>query len=461
MEIDNNIFAKEKIHKLLLKFAIPSIISLLIIELYNMVDTVFVGRYIGPKAIAALTIAFPIQRTITAIGMLIALGASTYTARTLGEKNISDLKKIITNSFSLTLLLLVPICILIFIFKQPLLFALGASQSTYPLAKEYIAIILLGGVFQCLSVVACYIMVSLGNTKITLYTSLIGVTLNIVINYVLLAWLKLGISGAAIATVISQISAFAFALYKFKAINKTFNIHLKLKLTSHCFDKNILNKIITIGFSTFVIEIADAIVAIVLNNILYAEGGDSAIVMVGVITKISMFMFIAIIGISSAMQPIVAYNFGAENYDKMQEALSISIKTVIITAFSFWSVLMLFSKPIIGFFLKDADLLSQTVKAFRICISLLPLAGVYYIGMYYYQAIGKAKTSFLLSIYRETILFIPLSILMVQIFGMKGAWITYPITDAIAALTSIYFIKKAEKETLSYDLSSSLAGSNV
>ena len=325
MGIDNNIFAKEKISKLLFKFAIPAIISLLIVELYNMVDTVFVGRYIGANAIAALTIAFPIQRFITAIGMLIAVGASTYTARSLGEKNISDLKKTIINSFSLTLLLLVPICILIFIFREPILFMLGASESTYPLAKDYVSIILIGGVFQCLSIVACYIMVSLGNTKISLYTNFLGATLNIIINYILLEMLGFGISGAAIATVSSQICAFAFALYKFKVINKTFNIHFNLKLASDSINKNIISGIVTVGFSTFIIEIADALVSIVLNNILYSQGGDAAIVMVGIITKISMFMFIAIIGISSSMQPIVAYNFGAGNYSRMQETLKVSI----------------------------------------------------------------------------------------------------------------------------------------
>ncbi len=461
MGIDNNIFAKEKISKLLFRFAVPAIISLLILELYNMVDTVFVGRYIGANAIAALTIAFPIQRFIIAMGMLVAVGASTYTARTLGEKNIKDLKKVIINSFSLTLLLLIPICTLIFIFREPVLLALGASGSTYPLAKDYVSIILLGGVFQCLSVVACYIMVSLGNTKVTLYTNLLGATLNIIINYVLVGLLGFGVSGSAIATVVSQISAFAFALYKFRKVNSTFNIDYTLKIASKSLNKSILAGIVAVGFSTFIIEIADAFVAIVLNNILSSQGGDMAIVMVGIITKISMFMFIAIIGISSAMQPIVAYNFGAENYERMQEALNVAIKTVIITSFCFWSVLMIFSNSIIGFFLKDAALVNETVKAFRICISLLPLVGVYYIGMYYFQAIGEARTSFLLSIYRETIVFIPLAILLVQIFGIKGAWIAYPITDAIAALTSIYFIKRATRETSDYRLERNLLHSRA
>lgn len=451
MGIDNNIFAKEKINKLLFKFAVPAIFALLVSELYNMVDTVYVGRYIGANAIAALTIAFPIQRLLVAIGLLISVGASTYVARSLGEKNISELKKIILTSLSLALIILTIASIVIFIFRTPILHGLGASELTYPLAKKYVSIILIGGIFQCLSVVACNIMISLGKTRVSLYANLIGAVLNILINYILIAVMKLGIEGSAISTVISQIFAFVFTVYKFKDVKKTFDFNFSIDSVCSSINKEILSGILTVGFSTFIIEISDAVVSVVLNNILYAEGGDSAIVMIGVITKVSMFMFITIIGMSSAAQPIIAYSFGAENYERMKKTVIASIKVVIITSFTSWLVFMIFSNSIIGFFLKDAVLLVQTVKAFRLCISLLPLVGVYYIGIYYYQAIGEAKKSFLFSIYRETILFIPLAILFVQIFGIKGAWAAYPVTDAIAALTSVYFLRKALKEDFSKD----------
>ncbi|MBV7276590.1 MATE family efflux transporter [Clostridiaceae bacterium UIB06] len=453
MGIDNNIFAKEKINKLLLKFAVPAMFALLVSELYNMVDTVYVGRYIGANAIAALTIAFPIQRLLVAIGLLISVGASTYVARSLGEKNISELKKVILTSLSLALIILIIVSIAIFIFRIPILHGLGASELTYPLAKKYVSIILIGGIFQCLSVVACNIMISLGKTRVSLHANLIGATLNIIINYILIVVMKLEIEGAAIATVISQIFAFVFAFYKFNDVRKVFQLQFSIYSISSSINKKVLSGILTVGFSTFVIEISDAVVSVVLNNILYAEGGDSAIVMIGIITKVSMFMFITIIGMSSAAQPIIAYNFGAENYERMKKTVTTSIKVVIITSFTIWLIFMFFSNTIIGFFLKDTVLLIHTVKAFRLCISLLPLVGVYYVGIYYYQAIGEAKKSFLFSIYRETILFIPLAILFVQIFGIKGAWAAYPITDAIATLTSAYFLRKALKEDFSKDKS--------
>lgn len=446
MEIDSNIFAKEKINKMLFKFAVPAIFALLVSELYNIVDTLYVAHYLGVTALAAITIAFPIQKLLIALGLLVAVGTSTYAARSLGEQNVTEFKKIVISSLSLVIVLLTVVSFIIFIFKKPILFTLGASELTYPLVNKYVSIILIGGVFQSLTAVACYIMISLKKTKALLYTNLIGVTLNIVINYILIAMSGFGIEGAAIATVISQITAFTFAFYKFKDVLKSFNIKLTLHSVYSSVSKEILTSIITIGFSTFIIEIEDALVSVVLNNILYAEGGESAIVMIGVITKVSMFLFVTIIGISSAMQPLAAYNFGAENYDKVKMVLSTSVKAAVIVSFAFWSVFMIFSNSIIGFFINDASLLHETAGAFRLCISLIPLTGIYYVGINYYQAIGEAKKSFLLSIYREIIVFIPLSILFVQLFGMKGVFAAYPITDSIAAITSYYLLNKTLKE---------------
>ncbi|AKN31831.1 multidrug transporter MatE [Clostridium carboxidivorans P7] len=446
MEIDSNIFAKEKIKTTLFKFAIPAIFALLVSELYNIVDTIYVGHYIGVTSLAAITIAFPVQKLLIALGLLIAVGTSTYTARSLGENNISEFKRIIVTSLTLVLTILTLVSFIVFVFRKPIFYTLGASDITYALVNKYVSIILLGGIFQSLSVVACYIMISLKQTRALLYTNLIGAVLNIIINYILIVMLGFGIEGAAISTVISQITAFSFAFYKFKNIIRDFNIEFSMHSIHTSITREILTGIITIGFSTFIIEIEDALVSVVLNNLLYSQGGEAAIVIVGVITKVSMFLFVTIIGISSAMQPIVAYNFGAKNYDKVKNALITSIKAVLIASFGFWLIFMFFSNSIIGFFLKDSTLLNETVKAFRLCISLIPLTGVYYMGINYYQAIGEAKKSFLLSIYREIIIFIPLAILFVELFGIKGTWIAYPITDAIAALTSFYFLSKTLRE---------------
>jgi putative MATE family efflux protein len=443
MGINNKIFNDAKVSKVLLKFAVPAIISLLVAELYNMVDTVFVGRYIGANAIGALTIAFPVQRFLISLGMLISVGASTYVARSLGEKNKDALKQTIMNSFVLTAVTLITVSLIVFIFKNSIIAALGASDNTFAFAVDYISIILIGGVFQCMAAVASYIMTALGNTKVTLYSNLLGTTSNIIINYILIAQLSLGVKGAAIATVISQMLVFGFVMYKFNEVKKSFNLEFTIKNMSESLNAGLITGIAAVGFSTFVIEISDAVVAVILNNLLFSQGGDEALIIVGVITRVSMFMFITIIGISSSMQPIVAYNYGAQNYGKMKEVLKIAIITVSVASIAFWAVFMTFAGPIIGFFLKDSEILREAITAFRISISLLPVVGIYYICIYYFQAVEESRRSFLLSIYRQIVIFIPVAILLVQIFGIVGAWIAYPVSDVISSITSLYFIKKA------------------
>lgn len=440
MGVNDNTFEGNNIGKTLLKLAVPLVLSLLVAELYNLVDTIFVGRYVGHNAIGALTIAFPIQRLLISVGILVAVGTSTFISRSLGEKNYDNVKKGILNSISLTIMAIIAISILIYIFRKPIIYKLGASEILYPIVEEYISIILLGGLFQSLTVVFSYILTSLGNTKIGLYANMIGAIINIIIDFILVAHFNIGIRGAAIATSISQLLGFLYAYYEFQKVKR--NLQLKFSFT---LDLNLVWIIISVGFSSFIVEFSDAINAGILNNLLHAKGGDEAVIILGVVTKLSMFMYITIIGISSAMQPIIAYNYGAENYKKMKKALKVAIIAVMGTSIVFWIGFFIFATPIIGFFLKEQALLPRAVKAFRLCISLLPSVGIYYITIYYYQALGESRKSFLLSIYRQIIIFIPIAIVLIGKLGVLGAWISYPLSDIISAITSIYFIKKAQK----------------
>lgn len=445
MDVNSRAFAEGKVEKVLCKFALPAIVSLLVAELYNMVDTFFVGRYVGTNAIGALTIAFPIQRLMAAIGLLIAVGTCTNVAKYLGEKDYKNLKSTITNALVLTITTMILIPLLVYIFLNPILAMLGSSEVILPLARRYTSIILLGGIFQCLTFVMCYTMNSLGNPRVTLLATSLGAVLNIIIDAVLVARYNLGVTGAAIATVVSQTIGFLFATYMFIRVSKTLNLEFDLG-----FDKNILKSIIAIGFTTFIIEISDAVVAVVLNNILSINGGDSAIIVSGTITKVSMFMYINIIGISSAMQPIVAFNHGAKNYKRMKETISKTIKVTTITSVLLWALMMIKAEPIISSFVKDTEILREAIIAFRIMIAIFPTVGLYYISTYVYQAIGEAKMSFLLSIYRQLVLFIPIAVVFVKLWGVFGAWIAYPVVDVIAAVTGFIYIRRVREDINEY-----------
>ncbi|MDT8715148.1 MATE family efflux transporter [Clostridium sp. 19966] len=444
-------FDDTKVGKTLFKFALPAVISLLVLELYNMVDTIFVGRYIGTEAIGGLTVAFPIQRLIIAIAMLISVGASTHVARYLGEKNIESIKRTIVNSLILGIVFILAVTVIVMVFKRNIIMYLGASRAIYGFANSYISIIIIGGIFQCMSTVLCYIMNALGNTKMTLYSNLLGVAINIVMNYILIVLFGFGVWASAVSTVVSQFAAFLYSIYKFVKIKSIFNIKFSYKGIISLYSSKTIFSIISVGLSTFIIEISDAIVSVILNNLLNRNGGDSAIVVVGAITRISMFMYVTIIGISSAMQPIVAYNYGASKYDKIKEVLKITVAAVTITSSTLWVLFMIFANSIIGFFLTDADILKEAVLAFRICISVIPVIGIYYVAIYYYQAIEEAKLSFFFSIYRQLVIFIPAAIVLVQMFGTIGAWFAYPVSDIISFLSSVYFIsKEINGEKLAY-----------
>lgn len=434
---ESKAFATGKVGTVLLKLAIPTIISLFVAELYNMVDTMFVGRTIGGTAIGALTIAFPIQRLIISIGLLIAVGAATAVARSLGEGNHEKLKYIITNALTLMFLGISLLTLLIYIFRKPLIGYLGATDNIYPYANEYISIVIFGGLFQCFTTVICYIMTSLGNAKANLIATTMGALCNIVLDYILVIIFSLGVKGAAIATVVSQIISAIYALRYFLKIKHKFNLSLSFSL-----NKEVTSSIITVGFSTFIVEISDAVVAVFLNNLLKSHG-DLAIIIVGVISRVSMFMYITMLGITSSMQPIVAFNYGAKNFKRVKEVVKKSIIAVTTTSVILWAIMFIFSNGVIGSFVKEKDILVEAVKAFRIVISVFPCVGTYFVAIYYYQAIEEPKLSLLLSVYRQLLIFIPAVFMLVRMLGVTGTWIAYPVSDVISAFTGIYYMRKA------------------
>ncbi|KEH99037.1 MATE family efflux transporter [Clostridium botulinum] len=438
MEIDSGVFSDQKIGKLLIKFAIPTILSLLVMELYNMVDTIFVGSTIGAIGIGALTIALPIQKLISSTGLMMAVGTSTAVSRNLGKKRFDKIRKIILNSLILTSLVLSLLCITIFIFRNYIIKnLLGSSESLFPYAYQYISIILVGGIFQCLTLVIGYVIMSLGDTKLTLKATSLGAIINVILDLILVVHFSMGVKGAAIATTFSQILAFIYAFKKFIKVKKEIDLEFKFS-----FEIPIVKSIITVGFSTFIVEVSDGLLSIVFNNLLSVHGGDDAVVIIGTITKLSMFLFITVIGISSAMQPIAAFNYGAKNYQKLKLVIKETIIFITVTTLIVWGGMFLFPSYLIGIFLKDTELLIKAVKAFRIVIIIFPCVGIYYVSIYCCQALGKAKSSFILSIYRETLVCIPAAAILVYKLGTMGAWIAYPVADFISCITGLFYIRK-------------------
>lgn len=449
--VDHNIFEKENVGKLLMKFSIPAIVSLLVAELYNMVDTVFVGRVIGGNAIGALVVVFPIQRIIVAISMMIAIGSSTAIARNNGKKDNESIKAVIKNALSLIFLTMIPMTILIFIFRDNVLNMLGTSKQILPYAHDYLSIIIFGSIFQCLTISIGYIMMSLGDRKTALKSTITGAVTNTIVDYFLVVKLSYGVKGAAFATIFSQFISFIYAYLHFRDIKKEYKLKFGFEIKGY-----ILISIITVGFSAFIVEAEDGILLAVLNNLLLNHVGDIGVIILGVISKLSMFMFITMLGISSAMQPIAAYNLGAKNYRKLKEVVKKTVIFALMTSAILWIIGLLFAEQLISVFVKEREIIVEAAKAFKIMIAVFPMISIYYVSIYYFQALGKARTSFIVSIFRQIIILLPVSILLIKILdlGAIGAWVSYPISDFTASVTSI-ILMKIESEKLDVNIEKS------
>lgn len=219
---------------------------------------------------------------------------------------------------------------------------------------------------------------------------------------------------------------------------KEYNMDLGFEI-----DKKIAMPIITVGIAAFVIEAEDGILMVVLNNLLASTIGDSGIVILGIISKVYMFLFISMLGIAAAMQPIVAYNAGAKNYKRIKGVMYQTTKFALITSTILWATMMIFAPQLIGIFVTDTAIIAESVIAFRIMIAVFPIVSIYYVSIYYFQALGKAKTSLLVSVLRQLIIMIPVSIIMVKVFnlGALGVWISYPISDILSSVASYMLIR--------------------
>lgn len=430
-----SVYSENNIIKALLHFAIPGILSILIAELYNMVDTFFVGKYVGANSIGALSVVFPLQRLVIAISICLGIGVSNLISRKLGEKRSKEITKYTTAVTGLTLIIIFLVTTISLLFIKNICMFLGARDEILIYSVGYLRIVMFGSVFLAFTTVFGYMNIAYGNMKVMLFSSSIGAFINIVIDFVLVKHFNMGVEGAAIATVFSQIISFVFAFFYIKKLQRENGFSLIPR-----FDIKISCNILAIGFSSFIIEFSDAILISVLNHLLLPVGGNDAIILVGLVTKVSMFMFVAMIGVSSSIQPLISYNYGAKNFFKMKKI----IKTGFVLVFSLSTIIWIFMiynvKFVINLFLKDERLLEIATKSFKYVILVFPILSFYYICIYFFQSIGKERYNFLLSIYRETLLYIPIVIIMVGEFGVLGAWISYPIVDAISAVTGFILL---------------------
>ncbi|MCK4309756.1 MAG: MATE family efflux transporter [Candidatus Atribacteria bacterium] len=435
---------EERISKLLVNLSVPATIGMMVNALYNLVDTIFVGRGVGALAIGGLTIAFPIQMFIMAFAQMIGIGAASAISRSLGAKDIEKADYVAGNSFLCIIVLSSIIAAIGLIFTEPMLRFFGSTETILPYAKDYITIILWGSVFFSFAMSSNNLIRAEGNAKVAMATMLIGAILNIILDPIFIFVFNMGVKGAALATVISKFISFLYVLtylYSGKSSLKVKLHHLKPKM-------RIIIEILTVGFSSFARHVTGSVVAIVVNNSLRIFGGDMALIIVGIVHRVTMFVFMPLFGVVQGMQPIVGFNYGAKKFVRVKETLKLSlIITTAIATFG-WLIIELFPFSIISVFTRDAEIIEKGSTIMRIVISVIPVIGIQIVGAALFQSLGKAVPSLILALLRQVLLFIPLVIILPRVLGLGllGIWIAYPSADILSVVLTVLFLRSELKK---------------
>lgn len=439
----------EPIPKLLLKQALPAAIGFMVMSMNMVVDTFFVGQYIGELAIGAISVIFPISFLFSSIGMSIGIGGGSIVSRALGSNNNQKAQLAFNNQISLTIFLAILAIIVGVFFKLPILDVFGAKGDIMPLADTYFSIVLIGIPFLALSMMANNNLRAEGKAKVAMIVLLIPSFVNIILDYIFIDIMDWGMAGAGWATTISYFGS-AFYIIYFYVIGKG---ELKVRTKLLKLDFKIVSETFKIGSVNLVRQGTISLLAIVLNNTLYhygelkgGIGGEIAISVYGLATRMTMFALFPLIGIAQGFMPIAGYNYGAKMYDRVKSVINYALVSGLIIAAFIGGVLMFSADYIPYLFTKDLKLIQHAPNAIFWIFSATPIIVFLLIAPSYYQAIGKAKPALLLTLTKQGIFLIPLVLVLPMYYGINGVWYSFPISDVISAIICFYFLRVSIKK---------------
>ncbi len=442
--MDSSLLGKEKISKLLIRLSIPSTIAMFVNGLYNVVDTIFIGRGVGSDAIAAITIAFPIQMIMLAFSLNIGVGTASAISRNLGAGKPERAVRFASVSMLMSFIIALIMGVFGIVFIDPLLRIFGATDSIIGYARDYISIILFSSLFYVFSVSGNNIVRSIGKAKISMIAMVTGIGLNIILDPIFIFIFKWGIKGAAYATVLSIIIS-SFIVMRYILFKN--NIFV-FKREYFKLDYEYIKEIVSVGLPTLIRNMSGSIVVMFVNNVLVKYGGVTAVTIYGIIHKSSMFSFMPMFGLVQGFQPIVGYNFGAKQYKRVNECVRLSIKTLVIYASVVTVLVLIFASSIFHVFTTNEEVIKLGIDAIRVVYLGFPLVGIAIITSTLYQSLGYVKESLFLSMLRQVFLLIPLILILPGLFGLGlvGVLIAFPLSDTISVIISAIMIKSQTKK---------------
>lgn len=429
--------SEESVGKLLLKFSIPAITGMLVNALYNIVDRIFVGNGVHALAISGITIAFPIMNIIMAFGMLVGIGTSSLISIRLGQKNKEEAEQILGNAFILTIIISLIITVFGLLFLDKILLMFGARDLVFEYSRDYTKIILIGVIFQNLAFSLNHSIRASGSPKIAMLSMLIGAIMNTILDPLFIYVFHLGVKGAAIATIMSQAVSAAWVLSFYLRNKGMISLHKR----NFTLKPKLILSIFSIGVAPFAMQIAASAITFILNSSLIKYGGDIAVAAMGVINSIAMLILMPIFGINQGVQPIIGFNYGAKNFNRVKQALWLAMIGAVSIATLGFILVEIFPSAIVSVFGRNnQELIEVGAHGLRVYLAMLPFIGFQVISANYFQAVGKPKHSMFLSLTRQVIVLIPLLFILPGIFKLNGVWSAGPTADFIAFLITAVFI---------------------
>lgn len=434
----SNPLGTAKVSSLLLKFSVPAIIGMVVNALYNVVDRIFIGNApgIGSNGLAGITIGFPIMIVLLSIGILFGVGGATLFSMRLGQGKPEEADRVLGNAF--TLLLTSGALFLIFgqIFLAPLLRVFGASETVLPYSTEYMRVIFFGAIFQVTSMGMNNFLRADGQPKLAMITMFVGAGTNILLDPLFIYVFKMGMAGAAFATILSQCISMTWILAYFLGRRTKHGIKLKnMRLKAE-----VALRIISLGLPGFLMQFSNSLLNVILNKSLLAYGGDIAVSGMGIINSVQTILLMPITGLNQGVQPIISFNFGAKKYDRIKSAEKMAITAATIIVVNGWIMTRLFPARIVTLFNQEPELIRFGSYALRTWFWCLPFIGFQILGANFFQAIGRSKSAMILTLTRQVLLLVPAILIFSRIWGVNGILYAAPFADGFSALiTGIWF----------------------
>ena len=422
----------EPIGKLLKNYAVPAIIAMTASSLYNIIDSIFIGHGVGPLAIAGLAVTFPLMNLSAAFGTLVGVGATTLVSVLLGQKNYGIANKVLGNVVILNIIIGLLFMTVSLIFLDPILYFFGASDNTIVYAREYMRIILAGNAVTHLYLGLNSVLRASGQPKFAMMLTILSVVINTAVAPVLIFWLDMGISGAAIATVLAQTVSLVIILRYFSRKDRL--LHFSRGIFR--LDWRITKDSLSIGLAPFLMNSAACIVTLFINQQLGKYGGDTAIGAYGIVNRISFLFIMIVMGFNQGMQPIAGYNYGTRNYTRVKSVMWTTVKYATVITTTGFLIAMLFPQQAVSIFTSDKQLIDFSAKGLRILTLAFPFVGFQMVSSNFFQCLGMVNNAIILSMARQILFLIPCIYVLPLFFENLGVWISFPIADFAAFIIS-------------------------